>query len=305
MQKHLKTGFTYVRRAPYQAIAVIMVMGVTFFVTTMIVLLVYGSTKLLSYFETRPQVIAFLKTDIQDGQVQALREKYQNDSRVKDLVLVTKEEAFQLYKNATSDNPLLGELVSPTIFPPSLELSVKELTYAQSLVDELKDVEGVESVGFTAAVGGESQLGSVIERLRSITQAVRIAGLVTVSTLVLTSLFVLLMVMSMRVSMRKIEIESLSLLGATSSFIRNPILVEATVYAVLGVLIGWLAAGIGVMYASPALLSYFGNIEVLPHSLPQLLQILGVILGGELLVGVIIALVGATAAVSRSLRMVQ
>ncbi len=303
--KPIKTGFTYVRRAPYQAFAVVLVMSVTFFVTTLIALLVYGSTQLLAYFETRPQIIAFLKTDITDSQIDSLKEKYTGDSRVKELSLVTKEKAFELYKSATADNPLLGQLVSPSIFPASLEVSVKELSFAQGIVEELNKEESVESVGFTASVGGASQLGSVIERLRMITQSIRIAGVIVVAVLMVTSLFVLLVVMSMRISMRRSEIESLSLLGATNAFIRNPILVEAGVYALLGVFVGWFAAGVGVMYASPTLVRYFGAIEILPHSLPALLQILGVVLVGEVVVGFFIAVVGATGAVARSLRMVQ
>ncbi len=305
MKRPIKTGFTYVRRAPYQAIAVVLVMAVSFFVTTLIALLVYGSTKLLVYFETRPQVIAFIKTDAKDDQVLLLQDKYRNDSRVRELKIVTKEDAFQLYKDATASNPLLGELVSPSIFPSSIEVSVKDLTYADAVVSELQQSEIVESVGFTASVGSQDQLGSVIERLRTITKAVRVAGAVAVGVLLATSLLVLLVVMSMRISMRKNEIESLSLLGATSSFIRNPIMVEASVYAFLGVFFGWFSASLVVMYGSPKLLAYFGTIEVLPHTLQGLLVILGALFGAELLAGLIIAILGAIGAVWRSLRMVQ
>lgn len=305
MKRPFKTGFTYVRRAPYQAISVVLVMAVTFFVATMIGLLVYGSTKLLVYFETRPQIIAFLKADATETQIGALEDSYKTDSRIRELKLVSKEDAFNLYKSATSNNPLLGELVSPSIFPASLELSVSDLSYADTVVSELKTKDGVDSVGFTASVGGQDQLSAVINRLKDITKSVRIAGVGAVAVLLFTSFLVLLVVMSMRISMRKNEIESLRMLGATGAFIRNPILVEATIYAILGVLSGWIAASLVIMYTSPKLLSYFGAIEVLPHSLQGLLTILGVILGVELIIGVIIAFFGAVAAVSRSLRMIQ
>ncbi len=305
MKRPLKTGFTYVRRAPYQAISVVLVMAVTFFVATMIGLLVYGSTKLLVYFETRPQIIAFLKADATETQMGALQDTYKTDSRIRELKLVSKEDAFNLYKSATSNNPLLGELVSPSIFPASLELSVSDLSHADSVVSELKNKDGVDSVGFTASVGGQDQLSAVINRLKDITKSVRIAGVGAVAVLLVTSFLVLLVVMSMRISMRKNEIESLRMLGATGAFIRNPILVEATIYAILGVLSGWFAASLVIMYTSPKLLSYFGTIEVLPHSLQGLLTILGIILGIELVIGIVIAFFGAVAAVSRSLRMIQ
>jgi len=61
---YLKTALDYVRRAPFQALAAIFVLTLTFFVGTILAILVYSSSKVLTYFETRPQVIAFLKDEI-------------------------------------------------------------------------------------------------------------------------------------------------------------------------------------------------------------------------------------------------
>ena len=108
-----------IRRTPFQAIAAVLVLAVTFFVATVIAVLIYSSAEVLSYFETRPQVIAFLKSDAKDTDIRILETKIRSDSRVKDVKFVSKEDALLIYKNATSDNPLLGQLVSPSIFPSS------------------------------------------------------------------------------------------------------------------------------------------------------------------------------------------
>lgn len=303
--RSLKTGLRYVRRAPYQAIAVVLVMAVTFFVTSVIVLVVFGSNRLLGYFESRPQVIAFLKTDASEANQNSLKDNLSNDARVRDVHVVTKEDAFNIYKNATSDNPLLGELVSPSIFPSSVEFSLNDLGDAETIISEVKKNDFVDTVGFTANLGGEAKLGDTISRLKSVAQSIRIGGVVAVAVLIGTSFIVLLVVMTMRVSMRKSEIESMSLLGATGAFIRAPIVIEAIVYSLLGVFFGWFLSFLLVLYASPAMLDYFKQIEVLPRQLPELLKLLGLILSGEIVVGIIIALFGAFAAVARSLRMIQ
>ena len=134
---HLKTALDYIKRSPFQALAATFVLSLTFFVATLVSILVYSSSQLLSYFETRPQVIAFLKDNATESQIAELSGRLSSDTRIKEVKYVSKEEALAIYKKATSDNPLLGELVSPTIFPASLEFSVNDLTFAQGIIDEV------------------------------------------------------------------------------------------------------------------------------------------------------------------------
>jgi len=145
----------------------------------------------------------------------------------------------------------------------------------------------------------------VISRLKDITFYVRVGGLISVLVLAATSFLVLLVVMGMRITMRRAEIESLSLIGASSGFIRMPIIFEAVTYAVAGVISGWLVASVLLMYATPMILNYFGKIPVIPGNSLDFFMLLGAILGGELLVGLIIALAGSNLAVSRSLRVAR
>ena len=121
----------------------------------------------------------------------------------------------------------------------------------------------------------------------------------------MTSFLVLMVVIGMRIATRKKEIESLSLIGATGWFIKAPILLEAVNYAVAGVIFGWLLAAVLLLYATPSILDYFGEIPVLPRDSMSFFAILGAVLGVELLIGILLASLGSLAAVGRSLRMVK
>ncbi len=296
---HFRTALDYIRRSPFQALAAIFVLALTFFVATLLSVLVYSSGKALSYFETRPQVIAFLKDDISAERISSFQNTLNRDSRVKDVVYVSKEEALEIYKDATADNPLLSELVSPSIFPASLEFSLTDLNFAEEVINEVKKISIVDQVGFTASLGGESTLGDVVTRLRTITWYIRIGGAVFVGVLVATSLLVLLVIISMRVTTRRGEMEILSLIGATKTFIRSPIIMEALIYAFVGVFLGWILALILVLYATPSIVNYFGEIPVLPRDTGQLFILMGTILAAEMVVGVSLALFGSSLAVSR------
>lgn len=264
MSIHTKTAIEAIKRSPFQAVSAIFVLALTFFVATTVSILVYSSSKALSYFETRPQIISFLKSETGSDAITALQNKLALDARVKDVKYVPKEEALEIYKKATEDNPLLAELVSPSIFPASLEFSVTDLKLAEEVINEIKNEAIVEQVGFTANIGGEKSLSDVVSRLKTISYYLRVGGIVFVGALAITSFLVLLVIISMRMTSRKGEIEILSLIGATPAFIRSPIVLEGVFYSLIGVISGWTLSFIFWLYVSPSLLSYFGTIPVLP-----------------------------------------
>lgn len=302
MNFHLRSALSSIRRSPFQALAAIFVLTITFFVGTILALLLYSSEKTLAYFETRPQVIAFLKDEAKTEAISALQHKLTADSRVKEVKYVSKEEALSIYKEATSDNPLLSELVSPSIFPASLEFSLANLTFVEEVIKEIKTEAAVESIGFTASLGGGKTLQDVVARLRKLTFYIRLGGGIFAGTLIGTSFMVLMIIIGMRMVGRRDEVEILKLIGAKSSFIRSPIVLESLIYAVVGVVLGWLLVLILTLYLAPWIISYFGQIPVLPRQPGNLFALFGLILAGELVLGILLALGGSSLVLSRARR---
>ena len=302
MSIHIKTALDSIRRSPFQALAAIFVLTLTFFVATNLSILVYSSAKLLKYFETRPQVIAFLKDDVQSEEISDLQNRLAANPSVKEVKYVSKEEALEIYKKATADKPLLSELVSPSIFPASLEFSLTDLASAQTIINEVKSEAIVDQVGFTASLGGEESLGDVVSRLRTLTFYLRAGGAAFVAVLSLTSFLVLIVIIGMRMTMRRGEIEILSLIGATASFIRSPIVIEALIYSATGVLLGWFLSFLAWLYLAPNIIAYFRELPVLPEGILNMAYLFGGILLTELGIGALLALIGSMIAVRRAKR---
>ena len=299
MNIHIKTAWDRIRRSPFQALAALFVLSITFFVITFLVVVVYSSNQVIKFFETRPQIIAFLRDEATSETILSLQKKLEEDARTKKVVYVSKEEALEIYKKATSDNPLLAELVSPSIFPASLEVSLSDIKYAKDLIGEIKKEEIVEQVSITASLGGEDSLDDVVNRLKRVTMYLRVGGGIFASILTLASFLTLVIIISMRITTRKEEIEILRLIGATPGFIKSPIILETLMYSFSGVFTGWLATLVLVLYSTPSLISYFGEIPILPKDAFELLSIFGLIILSELVAGFFLALAGSFLAVSR------
>lgn len=302
MGSHLQTAAKYIRRTPYQAIAALLIMGLTFFVATILAVLAFASSNALYHIETSPKIIGYLESDASPEQISALQRRLEADSRVKEVKYISKEDAVEIFKKLTTDDPLLGEFVSTNVLPANLEFSLADLNYAEEFISELEREEIITRVDFTASLGDPEVRKEVITRLRNITNYIRIGGGVLVASLLASSLLTLLIILIMRVVSRREEIEILKLLGATPGFIRAPFVLEGLFYATTGAFLGWLIAALIVLYSTPTLTAFFGEIPSLPLSLSGLLFLLGIILGAELGLALVLGTLGSMFAVRRYLK---
>lgn len=302
MINHIKTAKKHIRRAPYQALSAVLIMTLTFFVATVLAILAYVSHSTLRHFETQPQIIAFLKNEAMPDEVSALQSDLENDARIKNVRYVSKDQALEIYRNATSDKPVLSQLVSPKVFPASLEFSVKDLSFAEAVVREIEQKEIINQVAYTASLGSTKNISEVVNNLRNITNYLRVGGLVLLCFLLTSSLLILLVILGMRIASRREEIEILQLIGATPGFIRTPFVFEGIFYSLAGAGAGWLVATLMILYLTPTIASFFANIQVLPVTAQGLVLLFGLILGTELLLGFLLGATGSFIALRRYLK---
>ena len=289
MKKHLKTAWTHIRRSPYQALAAIGIMVLTFFMATIVVLLATGSQKLLTYFETRPQVTAFLKDEVKMEEADKLKEKLNQTGKVKEIKYVSKEEALEIYKEQNKADPLLLEMVTANILPASLEISTSDLSHLSEIAQLLRQEPGVEEVIFQE---------DVVKSLKTWTDNIRRIGLVLVSFLGLISFLIILIIIGMKVALRKEEVGTLRLIGATGGYVRIPFVLEGIFYGGLGAFLGWGIAFLLLLYSTPLLVEFLAGIPLLPVPLLFVFGLLGI----EILIGILIGSLGSILAVKKYLK---
>lgn len=288
------SGFTialrYVKRSPYQALAAISVMTLTFFVAGLIFLVGLTSSTILSYFESRPQITAFFSDNKTPDQIADFQNKLQSTGKVSSIKYISKEEALQIYKDQNAQDPILLEMVTADILPSSIEVSATDAKDLSFLADILDGEEGVEDVVYQK---------DVIDSLISWTSAIRTIGLVLFVFLAVVSLLIILTVTGIRIALRKEEIEILRLVGASGWYVKSPFLMEGMIYGVLGGFISWIIIYILILYATPFLKPIFTG---LPITLPPPIIIMLLFLLGNSLGGGLLGVIGSFIAVKRYLK---
>src|SRR3989344_5703579 len=285
--------FTYVgkniRRTPYQALAATMIMFLTFLTLLLFLLVALGSQKILQYFESKPQVIAFFEDSATSNDVELIKQSLNQTGKVKSLKYISKDEAFQIYKDLNSGQPEMYEVVTSTMLPASLEVSTNNLTDLNYINEILSKEPVVRTVGFPK---------DVVQNVLESTSLVRWVGGILVCFLIVFSVLIILMIIGFKIRIKRNEIEIMRLLGASTWFVRAPFLWEGMTYALIGATAAWISSYALIWYFTPFLQRYLYEIDVLPVSPVIMLELLGI----ALLSAIIIGFIGSFSAVRRYLK---
>lgn len=264
----MKTALKNIRRSPYQALAAIVVTSLTLFVIAIFAVVSFASESILNDFETKPQIIAYLKDDHTQEQANQLINILSGEPVIKSVDYISKDQALEIYKQSVNNDPLLlGTvtdlgLVTADILPASIEISVespKDFDQAVSLLNKSTIIsvtpQGQKEIDFPR---------DVVDELTKWTKAIRTAGIILISVLSLTSVLTIMIIISLKVSSRRPEINTLKLIGAQNKFVLKPYLFEGLIYGGVSAFISWILTYIAVLYSTPFLAPRLSGIITLP-----------------------------------------
>ncbi|MBI4037651.1 hypothetical protein HY382_01230 [Candidatus Curtissbacteria bacterium] len=287
--KQIKKTFRLLRRSPYQALAAALAMSLTFFVSSVFVVLIIGGQMVLNYIERRPQVIVFFKDDVNDTQINEIINEVDSTNLSSGVKYVSKEEALAIYRERNKDDPLLLESVTADFLPASIDISVKKAQDINGIAQIVKDRPEVDKV-----ITPEN----LVNQLVKWTSTLRLGGIVFVTTLLSVSFLIVIMVIGMRIAIRREEISIMSLVGATKWYIAKPFFIEGALYGIIGSSIAVFLVYGALLFYSPNIQEFLGPIQVFPID-PRFFLYLW---AGEGLVAAAVGIIGAGIALARYLR---
>ncbi len=300
----MNTALKNIRRSPFQAMAAIFVISITLFVVGIFGLVTFASHSILLDFETKPQIIAYLKDGHTTDQVAGLISTLTSTQGIKNAVYISKNDALEIYKKSVGNDPvLLGTvtdwgIVTADILPASIEITASDPNSFQTIASLLEKSDIVSETP-----QGKKEIDfpqDVISELTKWTNAIRIAGLVLIIALTLVCILTIMIIISMKISARRIEIGTLKLLGAQNFYIIKPYLIESMIYGVIGALFGWVFAFIALLYSTPFLAPRLGGVINFPIPFTIFILLLGGLLAFGLLLSFISSLFAAARFVKRS-----
>jgi len=256
VSKTIETVVANIKREKLLSISNLLVMTVTFVVLGLFIEIILYSQTAIKLLEQQAQITVFFKDDVPEAKILELKKQFEGDERILAVNYVSKEDAFNIFKELNKDEPVLLESISANILPASLEIKSKNISSLGSLASEYQSIDGVEEVKY---------FEDVIERFKYWSNIIYIIGFVTLAILFIISYSVIIVTLRTTINSKGVELEILKLVGASDRYVKVPLIYQgmlfggfsaflASLFLILGSIftrvLGFLGSGLDIYLAS-------------------------------------------------------
>jgi cell division transport system permease protein len=225
----------------------------------------------LDYTESKVEVVADLKDNVKDDEVEPIIERLEAMPEVTGVTFVSEDEALERWRTrlAEQGEEDLSRYLDVNPLHASLEVQLAQADAYGDVVRALRaDQPVVEKV---------SEQQQLAENVVTVTNVLSTAGTVILGVIALIVLFIIVNTIRLAVFARAEEIEIMRLVGASDAFIRWPFVFEGAMVGLLGATITMLALWLGSEPLGEFMVGFF---QVLPLTFGTLARDLLILVGG-------------------------
>ena len=296
-------GVNNFTRNAWLTVAATAIMTITLFV--IFVSLVSHNVLMNTVADLRDKVTMsiYLKTDATSENVETLADDVRALSDVTAVSIITPEQARDAFINENKDNASTLDAIklANNQFPWTLSIKIQDINDTSQLATFVKDNELLkENISKENAPSFAGERRDAIEGIGRAANLAIQGGIIVSVVFVSISMLIIFNTIRMAIFNRREEIQMMKLIGAESSFIRGPFLVEAIVYGFFGAII---ASGLGyglLMVVKPSLIDAKVPIE---QTVELVTFYAGFIVLGMIVVGAIIGVISSLLATRRYLKL--
>jgi len=214
---YIKEAFLSTKKNGIMSFATIISLTATLIIVGIFFLISLNVNLFLDDIESQLVAIAYLKDDISEEDINKLVQDTSELQGVKEVKYISKEAAFQKLREDLSEHEDMLAGIPENPLPASIEILVTETGFLEEIAFQLNQYNGIEEVNYG---------GQLTKNLILVFDFVRNTGLAIISLLIFISVLIMVSVIKISVHSRHEEIEIMSLVGATSWFIRWPFIIE-------------------------------------------------------------------------------
>jgi len=222
--RYIKNTLNNIKREKLLSITNIFIMTMTFLILGIFITVVVISQSVLRTLEQQAQVTIFFKDDFSEDRILELKDKLSGDERIFNVNYVSKEDAYNIFREINKDDPILLESVTSSILPASLEVRAKDLSNLPKLADEFNQLDGVEEVRFFA---------DVIGRFKKFSNIAYSVGFTLVFLFFVISYSVIISTLRTTINSKGTELAIMKLVGATNAYVKMPLIYQGIFYGVV------------------------------------------------------------------------
>ena len=259
----VRAGMVNFVRNAWLAMAAMAIMVITLTIILFSVIANATFNNTVQQIEDKINISIYLKDSVTDKQRDSFITGLKRLDNVEKVTYLTKEDALRAYMEQNKGNEQLLSAINETDnpLPATIQIKPKDLS-------KIKQIRDYVSTPANEALQSDpmSDSGDRREAIDNITKATHIlgrVGVVAVALFAVISVLIIFNTIRMTIFNRRDELQIMRLLGASTSFIRGPFVVETIIYGVLSAIISILIINALFVTASASLqATSFGLLDI-------------------------------------------
>lgn len=230
VERIIKNGFVNFGRNVWLAVAAIAMMGITLTILLFAIIANATFTHTISDLTSHIDVTEYLKDNVTQTQVDRQLRALKSLPTVKSATYTSKSDALKAYEALNANNPTLLAAISQTDNPLPASISIKptDPNKLQDIQDFLNRPAQKALQSDPTSYSGDRK--AAIDKITSATHFFQQAGIVGIIVFVVISMLIIFNTIRMAIFNRRDELIIMRLLGASTSYIRGPFVVETMLY---------------------------------------------------------------------------
>lgn len=285
-----KITWHHIRRSPFQSLIALILMTFSFILISLFIIISNGIAETLKYFETKPEITIYIKDNIDNSILENLKKDLSNYQGVKEVRYISKDKAFEIYKQQNQDNPMLTEMVTASILPASFEVTVSDPKILEEIYQNYATKNDI--------VDEIIYQKDIINTLLDWTNTIRKGGIIITLIVILITFLSVSSIIGMKTTNRKDEIKISRLLGASNWYVKKPFLLEGLFYGFIGSFIGSVFVSLFFILKRQAINSFFIPINFISDNF----TLYAIFILSEVFIGCIIGLFASFIGVKRYIK---
>ena len=229
----ISQGFENVWKNKIMFIASVLIISTSMITLGIFSIVGENAKAFVSNMKADQTMIAFLDEGVDEARVKAIEKTISEISGVTEITHETKEEALKNARELYFDESTIDFTEGwedNNLFTDSFAVNVDDLTRANDIKTKIEDIAGVRNVRFDE---------DIFSSINKVSEAIQMVVMVVFVLLVAVSLLVISNTIKLVLHSRRKEINIMKYIGATDTFVKNPIIIEGIIVGVVGAYLSW------------------------------------------------------------------
>lgn len=272
MEYGISEAFVNIGRNGVSGFAVVSTAAFTLCILWTFIMISLAATNYTSKQVDKFEIAVFMKVGSDSKQTLEVAEKIKKLNGIADVTIKQREKEWETFKLKYSYLDAGG--LPSDVLPYAMSVKPKNSEVTASVVEKIRKMDGIDAV---------FERKEIYNKIVAIAKLIRLIGIIGAAVLFIITTYIISNAIKLTIYSRRKEVQTMQLVGASTTFIRFPFVFEGMFFGFCGAILGFVLVILGEKLISKNIAAVVRMTEAAIDPLPLLTVFWGMIACGVLI----------------------